>query len=546
MSNAEAFANAAALASKDIPIVVVWGTHEDGSCACPRGKDCPSPGKHPVGNAWQKAATCDESVLEERIGDADGPRNYGILLGPDSGIIDVEFDGERGAETAERLGLMRCGTPAFKSSRSTHFLFKYDERLPLKAAMPDVQGLEVRLGADGRGAQSIGPGSRHYSGAVYQWHAGHHIDEMNPQPLPENLFDLIVNHGSAAAPSGTDLTVVDAKVEHGGRHDAVRRLAMQLAGVAREGLSHREQNTIFTACMSINSTHCNPPLPEAEVRTLMQSAFTVIHKARTESKNTDMIALEEDFVERWKQVDAGAIPSAAVINTPHENTLISSGLELRDDGWHPGRWRMKIIAGPPKSYRLLVPYYDRRRGREEVAEVRLDATTINKPDAVAAAILDATGTLDVQPYPGAFTPVWTGLKATKKQEAVTGVKTRLICGATEHAPEDVTWSSEAAAMHDVVSCADPDYPAELPEMSGEPVWVGEELVFRWSSVKDCVLGRSRGSTDEGFDLMREACVDVLGNTLTRRKMDAAGGAKAQFEVVTKDGVAKLLEFLGDL
>ena len=52
----------------DIPIFPVWNPTENGGCACPRGLDCPSPAKHPVGFLVPRglqAATKDPDRVQE-------------------------------------------------------------------------------------------------------------------------------------------------------------------------------------------------------------------------------------------------------------------------------------------------------------------------------------------------------------------------------------------------------------------------------------------------------------------------------------------------
>ena len=69
--NDAAYEQGAALIAKSVPVIVVWGVNDDGSCACPRGSECTAAGKHPVGAGWQNQAITDESDLYDAIGDVD-------------------------------------------------------------------------------------------------------------------------------------------------------------------------------------------------------------------------------------------------------------------------------------------------------------------------------------------------------------------------------------------------------------------------------------------------------------------------------------------
>ena len=139
----------------------------DGKCTCGNPK-CGSVGKHSVVGKWQESATLDEEQISKWW--TKNPKwNVGILLGPESGICDIEFDDDEGKATAEEL-LSDIATPAYKSSRSVHRLFRLPKSEALSGAMTKVKGLEIRLGFNP--AYSVAPPSQHKSGSKYQWIEG--------------------------------------------------------------------------------------------------------------------------------------------------------------------------------------------------------------------------------------------------------------------------------------------------------------------------------------------------------------------------------------
>jgi hypothetical protein len=101
-------------------VLPVHGIQPDGSCTCGDRHDGGrerTRGKHPVGRAWQTEATTDE----EEIGgwwEKSPLLNVGCLLGPTSGVIDVEYDTAEGEATVNRLcaGII---TPSYRSGRSS-------------------------------------------------------------------------------------------------------------------------------------------------------------------------------------------------------------------------------------------------------------------------------------------------------------------------------------------------------------------------------------------------------------------------------------------
>jgi hypothetical protein len=118
--------------------------------------------KRPLGAAWQTRATQSLQLVSQWLRQGS---NVGLLLGPTSGLIDVEFDEPEGADEVQALGL-DVVTPTWQSARGVHRLFRWDDRLPL-AATRKLGALELRLG--GRAAQSVLPPSCHPTGCRYEW-----------------------------------------------------------------------------------------------------------------------------------------------------------------------------------------------------------------------------------------------------------------------------------------------------------------------------------------------------------------------------------------
>jgi putative DNA primase/helicase len=176
--------------------------HGWGGSACGCGNaNCRSPGKHPVGKGWQERhATAEEIARHLAAGG-----NVGLLLGPASGVVDVEFDDDAGREIAERL-LADIKTPTWKSSRSVHRLFRFADWLEsvetdgAGKAKLDVKGLELRLGCGGKAAQSVMPPSRHASGCVYEWLPGLSPAEVETAELPAELVEFIREHTRKPSP----------------------------------------------------------------------------------------------------------------------------------------------------------------------------------------------------------------------------------------------------------------------------------------------------------------------------------------------------------
>jgi hypothetical protein len=150
---------------------------------CPMESGSKNPGSI-LGANWPAKCTNDPAVI------ASWPQgcNIGVLLGPKSGVIDLEFDSEIGEQLIESW-LEECGnppTPTYRSAKSVHRLFQWDEKFALEKAKFGRLGVEFRFGNDT--AQSVIPPSVHESGAVYQWIEGLSPNDVPVAPLPDAIY----------------------------------------------------------------------------------------------------------------------------------------------------------------------------------------------------------------------------------------------------------------------------------------------------------------------------------------------------------------------
>jgi hypothetical protein len=119
--------------------------------------------KRPLGTGWQHRATTSPDDVARWIAAGD---NVGLLLGPESGVVDVEYDDPAGLEQLGDFGVLGLPTPTWRSARGEHRLFRWEPWMPATATTK-LGMIEIRLG--GRAAQSVLPPSRHPTGATYEW-----------------------------------------------------------------------------------------------------------------------------------------------------------------------------------------------------------------------------------------------------------------------------------------------------------------------------------------------------------------------------------------
>jgi hypothetical protein len=119
--------------------------------------------KRPIGAAWQTKATDNPDTVAAWLA---AGSNIGLLLGPASGVVDVEYDDDPGRDQLADFGILDLPTPTWRSARGEHRLFKWEPWMPPTAVMK-TGWLELRIG--GRAAQSVLPPSIHPTGVAYEW-----------------------------------------------------------------------------------------------------------------------------------------------------------------------------------------------------------------------------------------------------------------------------------------------------------------------------------------------------------------------------------------
>ena len=119
--------------------------------------------KRPLGSGWQHRSTDNPADVAAWLA---AKSNVGILLGPASGVVDVEYDDPAGRDQLAAFGILDIATPTWRSSRGEHRLFRWEPWMP-PTAVVHADDLEIRLG--GRAAQSVLPPSIHPDGQPYEW-----------------------------------------------------------------------------------------------------------------------------------------------------------------------------------------------------------------------------------------------------------------------------------------------------------------------------------------------------------------------------------------
>lgn len=166
--------------------IAVWGVNAEGICACKNGKQCKSPGKHPVDNGWQKNPPMTSADAYAEFATATGPRNIGLRTGELSGFWTLDIDPKSsGDQSLLSLEAQYGALPATRIHRTgsggLHYLWALPDFEVTNARGRLPRGIDVR----GNGGFIVAPGSVTSVGAYRTETAG------DIAPAPDWLLELI-------------------------------------------------------------------------------------------------------------------------------------------------------------------------------------------------------------------------------------------------------------------------------------------------------------------------------------------------------------------
>jgi putative DNA primase/helicase len=230
-------------------------------------RECDHPGKVPW-FAWKGFQDRPPTEAEVRGWWRQLPNsNVGIALGPVSGLVRVDVEGEAGeVRLAELSNGNLPPTLEFASGREDGtgrgLLYRIPEGVPLRTSY-ESHGKKQELRFQAKGAQTVLPPSRHKDGNLYAWTPGHGPEEIEAAPMPAWLLhELAATRGqSRQARALAD----GGPIPQGARNTTLTSMAvtMRLRGFSREAIE--------AALLIENEARCDPPLEGEQVRKIARS-----------------------------------------------------------------------------------------------------------------------------------------------------------------------------------------------------------------------------------------------------------------------------------
>ena len=248
-------------------------------CTCRQGPACTSFAKHPIPMNGVKAATNDVTVIKQWW-QKQPSANIGIATG--HGLLVVDIDPRHGGsleQLAKRFSLpdtamVRTGSAGW------HLYFAFSGDLKNSASKLG-EGIDTR----GTNGYVVAPPSLHATGNYYAW-----ANQLPPTPLPQSLLDALSSPTKpkpypsvqpvlltqtmdtppplAPVTNATQLLPLakSSAIPEGKRNSAL----LSMAGALRNQGATIE--AISRALTAINLIQCVPPLTEAEVKRIAESA----------------------------------------------------------------------------------------------------------------------------------------------------------------------------------------------------------------------------------------------------------------------------------
>ena len=257
----------------------VWSTTPDGTCKCPKGRDCTSAGKHPIPRDGFNAMSRDPRVVETMLAAGSEP-NYGLVW-PDGTdvVVILDVDGPDWKQRTDELAAKYGPLPRTKTTRTPSGGLHLFYRWPLGIPIPDtnhLHGFVIRFPMKG---YVVGPGSA-INGKVYR-DIGNADIAVLPEPWaqPPRETPLIVVAGDDGGYELPDRVIT------GTRHDEIARF---VASRWNRGISKEE---IAAAVVAVLVPRFDEPMDAKRLTDEIDHAWDTAAKKWVEPAASDTIAV---------------------------------------------------------------------------------------------------------------------------------------------------------------------------------------------------------------------------------------------------------------
>lgn len=224
-------------------------------------------GKIPFIKDWTQVASTDPAVIHEWFHEHTRS-NVGILTGVRSNLVVIDVDGMDGAASLSSLEATNGPLPrtlTCKTGRGKHLYYQHPKVRVRNSSGGIAKGIDVR----GDGGMVVAPPSLHSTGVRYAW-----LDETAEVAVAPDWLISLVTSEDVHAPED------EGTIPEGKRNDTLHKHAIDLLYAGMQA----HDATVALICF--NRLKCVPPLPDEEVKALVESAarFVQTHPKKNQSK----------------------------------------------------------------------------------------------------------------------------------------------------------------------------------------------------------------------------------------------------------------------
>lgn len=368
MTNNELLNAALEYAANGWPVLPCWWINEEtGHCACSKGKECLSPGKHHIGKSAPNGAE-NASLDPEQLRSwwtRNPQANVAGLVGSRTGkaVLDVESVDGHGVDgklclrqLEEEYREMLAPTASYitgNNGRNSVFQCVADDLKPTDYSIGP--GVELRF-ADNQ--YVLLPPSK--TKGVYRWKLG---DWRAPLKIPPWISEAAQDSKEAPATgkagTGKRAGQLPGTAQPGARHKSVVSLlgTLRARGFTKEAAA--------AAALAYNSKSCDPPKPESYVIDAVDDIYARYEPRGSAPENEREYRVDEDGLYWWHYKSEYDKTAQEQIFTPIKTRLSNFDAHItkeiiRDDGSEQAR--SYIIEGE------LLPSGDALPAKEVKAE----------------------------------------------------------------------------------------------------------------------------------------------------------------------------------
>lgn len=303
-----------------------------GFCSCSKGRECTSPGKHPMTYRGVKDATTDPGRI--RTWHAIYPNaNWALACGRESGVLVVDVDPRHGGyesldkwtaehELPETLTVLTGGG-------GLHFYFEYPADSVIGNRTGWLSGVDIKSD----GGYVILPPSNHKSGGTYRWRS-----ELDPSIAPPVLLQSIEKRERDNWTGGPVVGLLQG-VPEGSRDNTFHSRAVKMLGALGVDEYDTVVHVLLEAARQSPGSH---PFGEADIHRIVTSA----KKHVTESGD-----YAQDWMFEWNPGSAiPADPADKLYRDRYEFHSVNE--KAKED---VARHRRKAARGERRAVRLQSP-----------------------------------------------------------------------------------------------------------------------------------------------------------------------------------------------